>query len=223
MAVVGLALLLAGCMGKRAQQPERTSVDFSETRRQLDGLGVQLQQTQAALNDLVRNPQTDLRPQFVRFEEGVQSVQERARLLWPSVENVRTSGRAMMAAWDGELAKIDRQDLRELGRKRREAFGRRYDSIDVGFRALRRDMEPYLATLNDITDFLRVDLNLSSLDDIRVMSEDANDQAAVVSRQIGELSTLLGTTATAISPVVPATQPVPPTVPTGAGPRGDRR
>lgn len=203
MAMLAAVVALAGCGGKRAQTPVRTSVNFTETRRQLDQVGIQLQQTQAALNDLVRNPQPDLRPQFTRFEENFNLTRDQARELWRNVESVRTSGRAMMAAWDAELSKIDRQDLRELGRKRREAFGQRFDQIDTGFRALRKDMDPYLAGLDDMIDFLRVDLNPNSLNDVRVLSEDANDQAAVISRQINELSSLLGTTASDISPVAP--------------------
>src|SRR5277367_1572518 len=105
-ATLATTLLLAGCASTGYDKGNITAANIQATSDRIAALPGQLDQTMASLNDLVGQPQSDLRPQYQQFAANVAAMEATSKSIAADRRAMGEKGKEYLAAWDQQLAQI---------------------------------------------------------------------------------------------------------------------
>lgn len=152
-------LLVAGCASTAGfNQGNITAAKIQSTSDQIAALPGQLDKTLASLNNLVSQPQADLRPQYKEFTANVAAVQSAAKDIATARTKIAADQTEFFAKWDQEIAQIQNQDIKALSQKRRDEVARNLTAIKTSYAQTDMAFKPFMADLSDVQKYLSVDL-----------------------------------------------------------------
>ncbi|HZR20174.1 MAG TPA: DUF2959 family protein [Verrucomicrobiae bacterium] len=202
ISVYGLALVLgieAGCTSTGYQRGDVAAVSMQRAASEVQTQERAMDQTMAALRDLVNQPQGDLRIAFKRYSKALD------RLI-ASTERTETTGKTMeaknaayVAEWDRQLQAIDFGHIHELSEARRNEVTNRMDAIERRYHDSQEAMVPLITYLLDIRRALSIDLTTAGLESMKGVVQNANDNVAKVQMALDSLTTELTTSSARMS------------------------
>lgn len=158
----------------------------------------------ASLNDLVSNPNPDLRKQFKAFKASVNNLDSTAKDVASQAEEMKSQGVAYFAKWDKEAAKMRNEDIRNRSEDRRNEVASRFGRISQQYDETKTAFQPLMSDLRDVQRFLATDLTAGGLAAIRDVAAKANRDAMPVKASFGKLSEEFKGLGLSMSPTVPA-------------------
>lgn len=201
---IGLAVWVAGCASSGYKKSEQTASSLQSSANRIERAVLQVNLAVATLNDLVNNPQADLRPQFKKFSAAVDGAKSLATGIREADKGLQARGAAFFDKWDKELAAIQNEDIRTRGQKRKQEVVEKYESVRAACTKTLSEYEPLSSDLNDVHRFLNSDLTPGGLAAIKDAATRVNRLAAPAQDSANKLVAEMRTVATAMSPQVVA-------------------
>ena len=205
-AAAAAALLEAGCASTAGfNQGNITAAKIQSTSDQIAALPGQLDKTLASLNNLVSQPQADLRPQYKEFAANVAAVQSAAKDIAAARTKIAAEQTDYFAKWDQEIAQMQNQDIKVLSQKRRDEVARNLTAIKTTYAQTDMALKPFMADLSDVQKYLSADLTPDSIAVIKGPVAKASQDAVPLKTSLANLAADFKTLGASMSSVTPQT------------------
>ena len=160
---VAMAGLLAGCSSTGVDKAADTATSLKQASEKINKGSGLIDQSLTALNDLVNNPQPDLRKQFKTFNSAVDELGSTAKDVSSKAESMKGQGAAYFENWDKESAKIQNEDIRNRSVARKNEVAAKFGRIRADYEQAKVDFQPFMSDLRDVQKFLSTDLTTGGL------------------------------------------------------------
>lgn len=195
---------ITGCASANYKKGANTSAALTKSSDMITKGNTFIDESLANLNDLVSNPNPDLRKQFKAFNASVNDLGSTAKDIVSNAEEMKSQGAAYFAKWDEEAAKMRNEDIRNRSEDRRNEVASRFGRISQHYDETKTAFEPFLSDLRDVQRFLATDLTAGGLSAIKDVAAKANRDAMPVKASLGMLSEEFKGLGLSMSPTVPA-------------------
>jgi ABC-type transporter Mla subunit MlaD len=205
-ALAALPLILAGCASPDYDQGSKTASGLKESAAKIEATQAKLDQTLAALNDLVNNPKPDLRPQYKKFSSGVDEVESLAEHVSSSVQSMSARSKEFMDQWSAQLAEIKNEDIHKRSEVRQREVTAALTKVKQRYAEAQANFQPFMSDLRDIQKYLGTDLTQAGVAGMRSTAAKANVDAASLKKSVDNLITefkALGVSMSASNPAPP--------------------
>ena len=162
VAVVG-AVLAAGCSSIGYKKQNLTAANIQSTGNLITDLQGKLDTTLTSLNNLVNQPQADLRPQYKTFASNITALQSAAKKLSAARTDIAAKEKEYFAEWNQEIAQMQNADIKAISQSRRDEVAKNLASLKTSYAQTDMAFKPFLADLQDVQKYLSVDLTAGGL------------------------------------------------------------
>jgi hypothetical protein len=183
--VVGIA---TGCASTGNDKAASTAKSLAKSSKMIEKSNVLIDQTLAVLNDLISNPNPDLRKQFKAFNSSVNNLGSTARNVSSEAEAMKSQGAAYFVTWDKETAMIQNEDIRHRSEAREQEVASNFARISQQYDETRTAFQPFMSDLRDVQKFLGTDLTAGGLAAIKDVAAKATKEAVPLKKSIGKLA-----------------------------------
>ena len=180
--------LATGCASTGNDKSASTVKSLARSSKLIDKSTVLIDQTQARLNDLVSNPNPDLRKQFDAFNSSVNDLGSTAREVSSEADEMKAQGAAYFTKWDEETAKIQNEDIRHRSQERKQEVAANFARISQQYDDTKTAFQPFMSDLRDVQNFLNTDLTAGGLVAIKDAAAKSASDAIPLKESIGNLS-----------------------------------
>jgi len=180
--------LITGCASTGNDKAASTARALTKSSAMIVKGNTLIGQTLANLNDLVSNPNPDLRKQFNTFNSSVNDLGSIAKDVRSEAEDMQSQGAAYFANWDKETAKIQNEDIRYRSEARENEVAARFGRISRQYNAAKTAFEPFMSDLRDVQKFLSTDLTAGGLAAIKDVTAKATMDAVPLKESLAKLS-----------------------------------
>jgi hypothetical protein len=182
---IGLA---TGCASTGNDKSASAVKSLAKSSSLIDKCTVLIDQTQARLNDLVSNPNPDLRKQFDAFNSSVNDLGSTAQEVSSKADEMKAQGAAYFTKWDEETAKMQNEDIRHRSQERKQEVAANFARISQQYDDTKTAFRPFLSDLRDVQNFLNTDLTAGGLAAIKDVAAKSASDAIPLKESIGNLS-----------------------------------
>jgi len=196
--------LLSGCATPNYDKSAGTAVALKQSSDLIAKGDVQIDVSLAALNDLLSNPQPDLRKQYDTFANSVDELSATSADVAAKTKDMKAQGAAYFAGWDQESAQIQNEDIRSRSETRRNEVAARFARISAQYDDARTAFQPYMSDLRDVQKFLSTDLTSGGLAAIKDPATKATADAVPLKELLNRLAVEFKGLGIAMSPRTPA-------------------
>jgi hypothetical protein len=178
----------AGCTSAGYKKGDVAAVSMQKAAVEVQVETKAIDQTMAALQDLVQQPSGDLRPAFKRFSSDLDRLVATAQRTESTGQRVREKNTAYFQAWDQQLQAIDYQHIRELGEARKAQVTNDVAAINRRYAESQAAVQPLISYLQDIRKALSADLTPGGLASMKAVVQNANDNVVKVQKALDALT-----------------------------------
>jgi hypothetical protein len=175
---------------------------------QLEGRA--MDQTMAALSELVGQSNGDLRKPYKRYSKSLDRLIASAERSDNTARLMEEKNAAYLAEWDRQLNAIDYGHIHEISEARRTEVTNRLDSIQRRYHESQAAVQPLISYLLDIRRALSTDLTMAGLDSLKSVVQNASNNVVKVQTALDALTTELTTSSAGLSSVAYQANPPPP-------------
>jgi hypothetical protein len=162
-----------------------------------------LQSTMQALDNLVNQPGSDLRPQFMHFSRSLDWLNACAKRTDATGKRIQKNNTAYLVKWDKEMQGMSYDYIRASSETRRKEVAGHLQALDKRFVEAQSAVQPLIDYLEDIRRALSTDLTVGGLDAAKPIVAKASDNASKLDTALASLGAELNTSGTQISSYVP--------------------
>lgn len=195
LAVVLAVFFIVGCSHSGYERSNRFS-------NELDSFATHSIETQEAINeviltlrDLVRQPSSDLVPQYRDYKEAVDQMEKASGRFSSRFDNVARAGDEYFRTWEHDSTLIESEDVRAVSEERRSIQLERYRVVFQTVEQVESEMKPFLSKLNDVRLYLDSDLTMAGINaaspflgDVEARGFPLRDQLEELDRQLTDLA-----------------------------------
>lgn len=195
LAFILAAFFIIGCSHSGYERSNRFS-------NELDSFAARSTDTQDAINeviitlrDLIRQPSSDLVPQFRDYRRAVDAMQREADRFSSRFDDVARAGDEYFRTWEHDSTLIESADVRAVSEERRSIQLERYRLVFQSAEQIENDMQPFLSKLNDVKLYLDSDLTMAGinaaspfLSDVEGRGFPLRDRLEELDRQLTDLA-----------------------------------
>jgi len=159
LVAVAAAVGLMGAVA--AQDKKQVTVDLSEIRKGLTELQARVADNAAALEGVKKaaKSNSELKSAYGKFEQSFKKLETQIDTLRSQATQMRARADDHYKAWQNELSKMGNPKLREKAQNRFAEAKEEFDEIIVLAGEAKQQLEPYMADLRDVNQYLGVDLS----------------------------------------------------------------
>lgn len=202
----GLALGAGACKSPTYKKGSATASGIQKAADRIGALQGQMDLVLTNLNDLVHNPQPDLRPQYKSFSSSVSKLESMAKDVSQAAKSMASKGDSFFARWDKELAQIQNEDIKARGQSRKEEVAKRFDAIKEHYETARAAYEPFGSDLRDLQKSLGADLTKEGLAALKEPVAKALESSKPLKASLSTLVEDFRALGVSMSPVTPPQQ-----------------
>ena len=205
LSVVALTVgFVTGCASDNYHKGAGTASALTHSSELITKGNRQIDDSLAALNGLVSNPQPDLRKQFDAFATSVNNLDATAKNVAGETEAMKARGAAYFEGWDKEIATMHNEDIRNRSEARRNEVAERFARISEQYNDARVAFQPYMSDLRDVEKSLSTDLTSGGVSAITEVAGKTTKDAAPLKETMARLSEQFKDLGIAMSPTTAA-------------------
>ena len=182
---IGLA---AGCASTGNDKSASTVKSLAKSSNLIEKGTVLIDQTLAKLNDLVTNPNPDLRKQSAAFSSSLNDLGSTAKDVSSKADEMKAQGAAYFAKWDEESAKMQNEDIRHRSQARKHEVAANFARISQQYDETKTLFQPFMSDLRDVQNYLNTDLTAGGLAAIKDVAAKSASDAIPLKESMGKLS-----------------------------------
>jgi len=203
-AVVLAAGFVTGCATDNYQKGAGTASALTHSSELIAKGGSQIDDSLAALNDLVSNPQPDLTIQFNAYALAVDNLDATAKDVAAKNQAMQAQGAAYFEGWDNEIATMQNEDIRNRSEARRNEVAARFAKISQQYADARAAFQPFMSDLRDVQKSLATDLTSGGVSAIKDTAAKSTRDAVPLKETLARLSDQFRDLGKAMSPTTAA-------------------
>lgn len=203
--VLGLALIITGCASSGYRRSQQVGAALQADATRIETRITNMDLAISALNDLVNNPQADLRPQFKKFSSALGKPGSLAESIQKADTDMETRGEVYFADWDKELAAIQSEPIRSRGQARKQEVLSQYNAVRSSCQEAEKQISPLESDLWDLRRLLNADLTTGGVVASKEATARVNQLATPVHDSVNKLVGDLRLLGAAMSPLSSAT------------------
>ncbi len=164
--LVVVAAALVGCGGSSSSGPQKAAgVGGSLLKDKADMVKLKdlVAATTLSLNDLITDPQRDLKPQYKAFTSGLAKLDGVAKKTRERGVAIQASLDKYLDSWREEVATIQDETLRQQALDRVNQAKESFKSLYAELTAFKEALAPYVGNLKDVERYLNTDLTPAGL------------------------------------------------------------
>lgn len=196
--------LLAGCASHNYDKGSATAAGLKESADKISAADGQLDATLASLNDLVNNPQSDLRPQYKKYSDNVDDLASLAKHVDDSVASMRKNGKEYFAKWSEQLATIKNEDIRNRSAARQKEVSDELMNVKRSYAGVQVAFKPFMSDLRDLQKYLGTDLTPAGVASMKDIAPKANATGVTLKASVDQLVADFKSLGIAMSAAAPA-------------------
>jgi hypothetical protein len=189
-ALLGLAVLaVTGCQGPGYQKSDSVALNAQTAAVHVHGVLRDLDLATNTLHELVNQPATDAKPQFLRFSQALDRLSHSSK---NSSERVKALGRnrtPYFEVWDKELLAIKDEEVRKRSQARRDEVRTQFDATIRQSLEAHDSVQPVVAFLSDVRTALSTDLTQKGLVSMQPLLGRAAELTGQAQGKLGKLAT----------------------------------
>ena len=189
LALATALVTLAGCASGNYQKGAATSSNLSDSATKIGDGRVKINNTLAALDDLVDNPQGDLVPKLKKYNDAVSDLESTAHEVGAKVRGMSSSGKEYFQNWDQQIAQIKNEDVKNRSAERKAEVQKQLADVKKSYVQAKMDFTPFMTDLKDIQTALNTDLTTSGIAAIKGARDKAKADAVPLQKSIDQLIT----------------------------------
>jgi hypothetical protein len=205
--MTAVAVFLACCKSPAYNQGNMTAADIQTTADRMAVMPDQINKTMASLNDLVQNPQADLRPQYEQFAANLDQTDSLSKEIATARKAMGEKGKEYLARWDEQIAQIQNPDIKARSQARRDDVAQRLMAIKAGYTESCSAFKPLMADLTDVQKYLSVDLTTAGIATIKDPVAKASRDAVPLNASLTQTAADFKALGVAMSSVTPQEVP----------------
>ena len=187
-ALVAVAIGLMGCGGASSGSGHQRAAGMGgsllKDKADMLKLKDQVTATTAALNDLITDPQRDLKPQYKAFAVAVNKLDAMAKKSRERGVAIQANLDKYVDAWREEVVTVQDVKLREQALDRVNQAKESFKQLYAKLTAMKEALAPYVGSLKDIQRYLDTDLTPAGLQTIRTMATKAIASDKAILQQV---------------------------------------
>lgn len=184
-------LLLGTCIPSVAAQAqkkaEKSIESMRKTREEIDKAKAQKDKTMAALNQLTGQTQGDLKKPFKNFSDELKKLDKSADKVRKLATDMRAKNQDFFKVWEQELTKIQNPELQQKAGERRMQAMKHFEDLSPAFQSTRESFVSLMAGLEDIRNYLSLDLSPTGIQTISDMVKEAQGHNQAVDEGIANI------------------------------------
>ena len=169
-AVLVFILVLSGCATTGRERAAETTTSMRAVETDYQKALVQIDKTNASLEDLVRPQQDNTKKAFAAYKKNVDEMEKLGNQLTTHTEKMTTQGDAYLAEWENSYTNPEIQALSEQRRVEVREIYARIPEASVGIKGA---LQSYLTDIKEIKLYLANDLTPQGIDAIRPVARKA--------------------------------------------------
>lgn len=185
---VAILGLIVGCSSAGYEKAADTATSLTKASDGIAKGNALVDQTLAALGDLVNNPKPDLRKQFGTFNDAVTRLSSTAKDVDGKAKGMKSQGADYFKNWDKQLAAMKNEDIRNRSEARKGEVASKFGRISQSYDETRAAFAPFMSDLRDVQKFLSTDLTAGGLAAIKDVAAKANKDAQPLKASLARLS-----------------------------------
>jgi hypothetical protein len=147
-AVLVFIVVLSGCATTGRERATETTTSMRAVEKDYQQALVQIDKTNASLEDLVRPQQDDLKKAFGAYAKNVDEMEKLGNQLATHIEKMTTQGDAYLAEWENSYTNPEIQALSEQRRVEVREIYARIPEASVGIKGA---LQSYLTDIKEIS------------------------------------------------------------------------
>ena len=180
--------LVTGCASTGNDKAAITAKSLTKSSHMIVKGNALIDQTMAALNALVSNPNPDMRKQFDVFSSSVDDLSSIDKDVTCKAKEMKSEGADYFANWDKETAQMRNEDIRQRSDARKYEVASNFARISQQYNETKTAFEPFMSELRDVQKFLGTDLTAGGLAAIKDVAAKATRDAVPVKESLARLS-----------------------------------
>lgn len=197
VAVIGLN----GCVSAGYQKGDTAAISMQRAAGEVQLEGRAMDQTMAALSDLISQRNGDLKGPYKRYSRSLDRLIVLAQKTENTGREMEQKNAAYLAEWDRQLAAIDYGHIHEISEARRTAVTNNLDAIQRRYQESQAAVQPLISYLLDIHRALSADLTIGGLEALKGVAQNANENVAKVQTALDALTNELTSSSAGMSSV----------------------
>ena len=199
--IVGV-LYLSGCASPSYKQADSASTSLQKAAMAINTENRAIDATMNALDDLMNKPAADLRPQFARFNDSLNWLEDSSKRAENAANEADKKSQEYFQTWDKQVANIHYEAVRDLSVSRKAQVSDELNTVDQRYRQNQAVVAPLIAYLRDIRTSLGVDLTAGGIASVKPLAENAQQNARKVQSALAQLSDDLADSGTRMSTLI---------------------
>ena len=183
-----MMIWLNGCTSTGYQKGDVAATSMQRAAAEVQLEGRAMDQTMAALSELISQTNGDLKAPYKRYSESLDRVIALAQKTEDTGREMEQKNAAYLAEWDRQLAAIDYGHIHEISESRRTAVTNNLEAIRRRYQESQAAVQPLISYLLDIRRALSADLTVDGLEALKGVAQNANNNVAKVQTALDGLS-----------------------------------
>jgi DNA repair exonuclease SbcCD ATPase subunit len=178
----------------QAQEKKSVTVDLKEIRKGLTELQARVADNASALDGIKKaaKDKSDLKTPYSTFAQSFKKLESQIEILRSQATQMRARADDHYKAWKDELSKMGNPKLREKAQNRFAEAKEEFDEIIVVADEAKRSLEPYLADLRDVNQYLSADLSHDAVKSLNNTIWKLGNKSGAVIASIQHVNTQIG-------------------------------
>lgn len=189
MVLVGLLIGISapGIAAQAQKKAEKSIESMSKTREEIDKAKLQKDKTMAALAQLAGQPQADFKKTFKKFSDELKKLDKSAEKVRKLATDMRAKNQEFFKVWEKELSNIQNPDLQQKAGERRTQAVKQFEDLSPVFQSTRESFVSLMAGLEDIQNYLALDLSPTGIATISDMVKEAQAHNQAVDQGLAQV------------------------------------
>ncbi|MBN1423683.1 DUF2959 family protein [Candidatus Fermentibacteria bacterium] len=171
--VLGVVICLSGCASTGMQRSERTGASMKAVERDLNQAIAQVDATKAALEDLIRPGQADVKKAFKQFSASVDKMETLGERLFDHADKMSAQGKDYFEEWRKEGNTYKNPEIRALSEQRRADLSAIFAKVPEASVGVKGAFTAYMSDIREIHTYLSNDLTPKGVETITPIAQKA--------------------------------------------------
>jgi F0F1-type ATP synthase membrane subunit b/b' len=172
IAMIVLAMTgLAACSSTGIQRSEKTTTTMQTMENDIKMVSVQLDATNASLDELMKPGQSDVKKAFDLYSNNVDKIESMEKDYAKHAEEMKSKGKDYFEEWQKEGKSYKNPEIQKLSDERRQELGKIYDQIAQNSVGVKEAFRSYVSDAKEIQMYLSNDLTSKGVASIAPVSQ----------------------------------------------------
>jgi chromosome segregation ATPase len=194
---------LMACAPKPYEPAQTASRSVGELDDQIAVARQKIGAATASLNDLVNNPQGDLRKQYDKFSAAVTDLEDSASKARERAQDMRANREKYVANWQQQADAIQDPELQQQAKARMASTEQEFEKLSTGLQSISAQFQPFMSNLKDLQRYLGNDLTQVGVKSVSGRAAKVDQQGQALQASLDKASTDLSTIQSALAPSMP--------------------